>query len=66
MLSKDTTIGSAEGKMCSEEKAKDVANLLVVPQKFAKVRVGSHGEGSLKRLGVELLDPLCHHSKSQE
>lgn len=52
--------------MCSEEKAKDVANLLVVPQKFAKVRVGSHGEGSLKRLGVELLDPLCHHSKSQE
>lgn len=33
---KDANIRSALRKMCSEEKVKDVSNLLLVPQKYQK------------------------------
>lgn len=51
-LSEDTAIGFAAGKMCSEEKAKEVSSLLLLSWKYPKVRVGSHVEGPLKRSSV--------------
>lgn len=52
MLSKDANIRFALRKMCSEEKVKDVSNLLLVPQKYQKNQSLQSRRGAFEKIEV--------------
>lgn len=65
-ISRDTKIGRLTARnLCSEEKAKSVTGQL-----FASASEGLNGQvshsSSLKRVGMWLMDPFSHLSRSQE